>query len=53
MGIIGLLGKVLKLLDRKFLLGTTLIAGLSAAALVAPTVAVAQTTAPAAAPAAD
>jgi iron complex outermembrane receptor protein len=53
MGIIGLLGKVLKMLDRKFLLGTTLIAGLSAAALVAPTVAVAQTTAPAAAPAAD
>eukprot|EP01030_Chromulinospumella_sphaerica_P016032 gene16032-15840_t len=37
------------MLDRKFLLGTTLIAGLSAAALVAPTVAVAQ---PAAAPAA-
>jgi iron complex outermembrane receptor protein len=41
------------MLDRKFLLGTTLIAGLSAAALVAPTVAVAQPTAPAAAPAAD
>ena len=53
MGIIGLLGKVLTMLDRKFLLGTTLIAGLAAAALVAPTVAVAQPTAPAAAPAAD
>ena len=52
MGIIGLLGKVLTMLDRKFLLGTTLIAGLAAAALVAPTVAVAQPTA-AAAPAAD
>ncbi len=53
-GIIGTLGKVLKMLDRKFLLGTTLIAGLAAAALVAPTVAVAQpAAAPAAAPAAD
>ncbi|WGM40251.1 TonB-dependent receptor [Caulobacter sp. NIBR1757] len=42
------------MLDRKFLLGTTLIAGLSAAALVAPTVAMAQpAAAPAAAPAAD
>ncbi|HYE44472.1 MAG TPA: TonB-dependent receptor [Caulobacter sp.] len=36
------------MLDRKFLLGTTVIAGLAAAALVAPTVAMAQPTAPAA-----
>jgi iron complex outermembrane receptor protein len=35
------------MLDRKFLLGTTVIAGLAAAALVAPTVALAQSTAPA------
>jgi iron complex outermembrane recepter protein len=41
------------MLDRKFLLGTTVIAGLAAAALVGPTVAMAQTTAPASAPAAD
>ncbi len=47
MGIIGLLGKVLKMLDRKFLLGTTVIAGLAAAALVMPTVAMAQPKAPA------
>lgn len=46
-GIIGLLGKVLKMLDRKFLLGTTFIAGLVAASMVVPTVAVAQPTAPA------
>ena len=40
------------MLDRKFLLGTTFIVGLTAVSLVAPTVAMAQTTAPAAAPAA-
>jgi len=41
------------MLDRKFLLGTTVIAGLAAAALVGPTVAMAQTTAPAATTTAD
>ncbi len=45
----GLLGKVLIMLDRKFLLGTTFIAGLAASMMVGPTVAFAQTPAPAAA----